>query len=195
MAGLYAANGGYNVTTQNISEANAQSPTYLVAGTGFVSYATPTDMFSISGSDTKTVRIINVTLAIQSTAIASATWFWIKRTTADTGGSPTTPTPIAIDSTDGAATAVVKLFTAAPSALGTSAGNLLVQTIATAALTGTATIMIPMNYLNGGFLTNCQSFNKPLTLHGSAESFCLNFNGAALPAGFTGQYLISWTES
>lgn len=35
---------------------------------------------------------------------------------------------------------------------------------------------------------------KPVTLHGTAESFCLNFGGAALPAGFTANYVVETIE-
>lgn len=173
---------------------NSQAPTYTVAASGFVSYATPTDMFCISGSATKTVRVVNANIYVQSTTATSETWTWLKRSAADTGGAPTTPTPVLLDSASASATAVVNLYTSAPS-LGSSAGSLLVLVANTTTLILASLPLNPMNAINGSAAPSTTGYNQPVTLHGVAEQFCLNFNGAALPAGFTSQYVISWTES
>jgi hypothetical protein len=35
---------------------------------------------------------------------------------------------------------------------------------------------------------------QPVTLHGTGEGVCINFNGAALPLGFTTIVAAEWTE-
>lgn len=174
---------------------SAQLPTYIVSAAALTAYATPTDIFCISGSATKTVRLVTFSFYIQSTAAASGTWIWVKRSTADTGGSPTNPTAIPLDSADPAATAVVNLYTAAPSALGTSLGNLFVQVFNTTTLALSSISLNSAAVVNGIAYPSTPGYSKPLTLHGANESLCLNFNGAALPGGFTSQYVFSWTEN
>lgn len=162
--------------------------TYSGYGTGYTAYATPTDMLTLSGSDTKVIRINSMTMRIGTTAAALQKLFFVKRTAANTGGTSSTPTPTKLDTTSPAAAAVLRLYTAAPAGLG--AGTTLgesntVTTVLTAAPAAFQLVTpFPMNTGTG----------TGIILRGAAEFLCLNWNGAALPGGFTATWEVLWTE-
>lgn len=172
------------VTQAGIAGGNA---TYRVAGTGYTAYATPTDLITISGSATKTVVVRLMTIQTQSTSAALQTFYLVKRSTADTGGTSTTPTPVAFNSSRPAPSAVVSLYTAAPT-VGTSAGNVQITLIASAVVTSApgAATFTPA--------TSVTDFSEPFILRGTGESLCLNYAGAALTPGFTATWFVEWEE-
>lgn len=166
--------------------------TYNVEVSGYTAYATPTDMICINGSASKIVRVTEMNMRIQSTAAALQTLLFIKRSTASTGGTPTTPTPTPYYSANAAATAVVTSYGSAPSPLGAAVGTLRINQIASATLTaGPGSNSIRANYLTG----TGAGPNQYVTLNGVAESLCMNYAGAALTSGFTSVYGVEWTES
>lgn len=172
-----------------ISTESSGLATYSVAGTGYTAYATPTDLLTIRGSATKKVRIITFSLKITTTAGALQTMYWIKRSTANTGGTSTNPTGVPFDSTDVAATAQVDLYTAAPT-LGTTLAVTFYQSILT-----TAPTAVPGNFvMSVGAPNTIDSVDKPIILNNQNEMMCANWNGVALPAGFTAQYILTWIE-
>lgn len=81
--------------------------TYSVGITGFTPAATATDFFNIIGSATKTVRVTRIAISGMATSGASIAISLVKRSAANTSGTPTTPTPVPHDANDAAATAVV----------------------------------------------------------------------------------------
>lgn len=170
--------------------------TYRCSGTGYAAYAAPTDLLTINGSATKTVAITTVSISMQATAGALVNLFWIKRSVANTLGTATNPAGISFDSGDTAATAVVSLYTAAPT-LGAAVGTL--STVVGSASTLTAT---PSAYSWAGQTgfgspaspTLVNDLRKPIILRGVAESLCLNLGGAAIPAGFTATWFVEWVE-
>lgn len=169
--------------------------TYVSSASGYTAYATPQDMLTISGSATKIVRVINMRLLMQSTTGTLITLFFLKRSTANTGGTATNPTGIPLDSASAAATAVLNLYTAAPTP-GTSLGTINYQQLLTAATTAAPSVfqlVALASLLNAQQTPN--AFMQPLTLRGVAQSLCINFAGAALPAGSTFGYEVTWTES
>lgn len=164
-------------------------PAYFATGTGYTAYATPTDLFCISGAAGKVVRIASMRLHVQTTSGALQTVHWIKRSTANTGGTATQPTGWPVDSSDPAHAAVINLYTAAPTT-GTAIGRYY-----NPALT-TATTAVPGIYTVAQVLSaQSTALAKSVTLRGPDESLCCNWNGAALPAGFTATWEVTWTES
>jgi hypothetical protein len=172
----------------------SMGPTYFATGSGYVAYATPTDMFCLWGSATKTVYVSSFWMGPQSTSATLETWIFVKRSSADTGGSPTTITPLAYDSLDAAPTASFKLYGAAPT-LGSSYGILREYAEVTANLTASMTGMSMDGFGSNMWAQIGTTFTlrQPLTLH-AGEGICLDFNGAALPGGFTAFYGAEWTE-
>lgn len=163
--------------------------TYFATGTGYTAYATPTDLFTINGVAGKVVRVITARLLVHTTAAALQTVHWIKRSTANTGGTATQPTGWSIDSADAAPAAVINLYTAAP-----TTGD-VVGRYYNSVLTVVPT-SVPGIYTAAQILAlQSTQMAKTIVLRGVAESFCCNWNGAALPAGFTATWEVTWNES
>jgi hypothetical protein len=173
---------------------NAGAPTYVYTVSGYTAYATPTDMVGISGSATKTIKIINFWIGMQSTAAALQTIHFVKRSTANTGGTDGAPTPITLDSSNGAATATLHSYTAAPT-IGTSVGDVRLQLAASSVLTATpitASLLAPIAVENSVPTPN--SLDQYVTLRGTAEGLFINYAGAALTSGFVAVWGVQWVE-
>jgi hypothetical protein len=173
----------------------ANAETYSAPFSGYAAYATPTDLFSILGSATKTIAIINFAICIQSTAAALQTLDIIRRSTASTGGTETVLTPTLYDTDQDAATAVAKTWTTAPGALGASAG--IVKTVLGSSSTlTTGPTVIGINYTNHNAPSplSADDLRRPIILRGVAESLNFNYRGAALTAGFLASGFVEWIE-
>lgn len=177
----------------NIGAGNA---TYRATGTGYAAYATPTDMLTISGSASKTVIITALNIAPSATAATVGTFYWIKRSAANTGGTAAAQTAVPFDSADAPASAVVNLYSVIPSGLGAAVGNVGIAVASINAATG-----VPAAYGYIGSTANgvpasptmVIDLRKPITLR-AGEFLALNYNGAALPAGFTSTWSVEWAE-
>lgn len=166
--------------------------TYFATGTAYGGYATPTDMLTISGSATKVIRIVNMQMRIGSTAGALYRLYFIRRTAPNTGGTFAAQTPVSLDTVSAAPTAVVNLYSVIPDALG--AGETIgIAPSVTTVLTAAPNIfsLIGAGILQPSAITTTEA----LTLRGASQFLCANGNGAAIPAGFTAQWEIIWTES
>lgn len=175
----------------NLLTQSSQFATFIACGVGYTAYATPQDMVTLKGSASKIVRVVSARLLVQQTTAAVQTVNFLKRSTADTGGTSTTPTPVPLDSGDGAATAVVNLYTVLPT-LGTLVGNVSSQIVLTGLLTGNPGAFSLLTTIPN---STSLSQQKALTLRGVAEQFAINWGGAALPGGFTAAWELLWTES
>lgn len=151
----------------------------------FAAAATPTDIFTITGSGTKTVRITRVGISATETTSGEVNLTLLKRSTANTAGTSATPTIVPMDSADAAATAVVRNYTANPT-LGTLIGNIqnLKFTIPVVAVGGndsSQTELIESFGANSG---------KPVVLRGTSEVFAVNLNSVTI----TGNSFSIWIE-
>jgi hypothetical protein len=176
-------------------EVSPQSKATFYASGTFTPAATPTDLVTIFGSASKTVRVIAMVIGTTNTAAGSQQFFLIKRSSANSGGTPVAATLVQADSTDPAATATVQHYTANPAALGTSAGTInTVRVASPVAVAGSfagvmqiAEVDMLRNSLNA-------AFDKSVVLNGTAQGLCINFNGVALVAGQTHYYNVIWIE-
>lgn len=169
-------------------------PTYFAAGS-FTPAATPTDLVTILGSASKTVRVVSLKLSTTNTAAGSQEFVLLRRSAANTGGTFVAATAVAADSTDSAATAVVGHYTANAGALGATAGNLAIARVASPAA-------IPSSFAgvreDAGVdlldvLRNIGLAKLPI-LNGVTQVLAVNFAGAALVAGQTHAYTVVWIE-
>jgi hypothetical protein len=158
-------------------------PSYCVAVSGVTPAATPTDVVVLQGSASKIVKIRRVILSGIAGTAGTMIVNFVRRSTAASGGTATTPTPTKFDSADSAATAVLQQFSANPT-VGTTAGivyaNRLFLNLTTAAA-GT----IVQDFLSGA---------EAHILRGTSEFFAINFAGATVPASGVIDYAIYWTE-
>lgn len=161
-------------------------PTFRAIGTAFTPYATPQDIVSIFGSATRKVILVNLFVSMHSTASALNTLYFKKRSTANSGGTPTTMTALKLDSGSAAATAVVTQYGSLPT-MGTEVGNLNAIIALSAATTGAPnTAAITQAIISGGPVSpGPAAFNGGIEINGTAEGVTINWAGAALAAGFT----------
>lgn len=157
---------------------------FLAASAPFAPGATPQDVFSITGSATRKVTVVRMGLTtIQTTAGLNA-WALVKRLTANSGGTSATVPGIPSDRAYPAATAVVRQYTANPTA-GTLVGSLWsgrvpAPVLASAAQQPEVTPIVPPSL--------------PIVLSGTGDVLAWNFGGVALPSGLQVQACVTWIE-
>lgn len=169
----------------------------FAASASFTPAATPTDLVTIFGSATKTVRVWSFKLATTNTAAGSQQYLLIKRSAVDTTGTFVAGVAVPLDSSNSAATATgVGHYTANPGGLGAVVGTIITSRVASPAA-------VPASFAGVAFdagidllaLWNSgNSVFQPVVLRGIVQGLCLNFNGAALVAGQTHTWNIVWTE-
>lgn len=146
--------------------------TYSSTITGLVVPALATDIFTITGSGTKTIRILQVGISATAAADTKVNTVLIKRSAANTGGTSSTPAIIPHDSTSAAATAVIRAYTANPSGLGATVGTL--RTVKFDAI-GTSTVVPMVPIFDFG--------NRPgqaIVLRGTAEVLAVNLSATTV---------------
>lgn len=162
--------------------------TYNATAT-FTAANTATDIFTINGSATKTVRVLRIGISATQTTSSEIALILLKRSTANTGGTSSTLTNVSYDSTNAAATASVKSYTANPTALGTLVGNLrnIKFSIPVVAIGGNASAQTELveSFGNGP--------GQALVLRGTAESLAVNLNSATV-SGNSFSIWVEWTE-
>lgn len=174
-----------NQSTVPVSITESINLTYSAASI-FTSAATPTDVFTITGSATKTVKIRSISISAVNTGNTNILVVFAKRSTANSGGTSTTLTAVPHTSADAAATATTRSYTANPT-LGSLVGNVGANYIFAPALASTN------KSTPAEFIFN-DSQSKPITLLGTSEVFSINLNGATIGGTTTLAIDIVWTE-
>jgi hypothetical protein len=154
-------------------------PVYSASAVGIVGATGATDTFTITGSASKNVRIHNIVVTGTQASSAVRDILLIKRSTANTGGTSTTPTVISLDSNSAAGTAVVRAYTVNPT-LGTTVGTVRVRRIG---VPTTAAVSLDMAEFQ---------FTVPLTLRGTAQVLSVNFNNPGVAITFSAY--VEWSE-
>lgn len=174
-------NAGNELLSVPIAEAKRQS---FSATAIFAAAASPTDVFTITGSASKTVKILSFYYTATKTANGFGNVVLIRRSAANTGGTSATPTIAKLDSTNATATAVVRNYTANPSALGATAGGIFSTRFFYSGLSAFGDKII-LNFDSGTV--------QPITLRGTSELLAVNL-GAATQAGNSIAASITWSE-
>lgn len=162
-------------------------PTYRVQIADITPAATATDLLTVCGSATKTVYITYLQATADATSVGLQDFYVYKRTTANAGGTSTSPAIGQMDSVDPAPTAAVKLYSANPSALGT--GVLIAgDHYALPAATSTG-------YPGAPWIESFGTRNtEALVLHGANECMAFGFNGDAIASGLSMYVGVEWVE-
>lgn len=174
-----------NTTPWLVTTSSTAKVAYSASITGLVPAAAATDIFTLIGSATKTIRVTRIQISGVATAAAAVDVQIIKRSTAGSGGTSTSPTMVPNDSLDGAATALAKAFTANPT-VGTIVGLIRSQKITLT--TGAGAIPLVQTLIEFG--TN---FARAITLRGAAEQIAINWNAQTV-TGNSVNIDIEWTE-
>lgn len=159
--------------------------TYSAAISNLVVAALATDILTISGSATTVVRVTNITVTATGSAGANANLTLVRRSTANTGGTSTTPTVIPYDSNDAAGTAVVRAYTVNPT-LGTTVGTVrsIKQFVSGVVTAGPGIVQWEFGVRPA----------KPIVLRGVAQSLALNLVGVTITGG-SYDIDVEWTEA
>ena len=165
----------------------AQPSTFMVG----VNFAPPVtgagDLFCITGSASRLVKVKSIQLNGVASAAVTAAFNLVKRSTVDSGGTSTTPVGVPIDSAQvvPVATATMKAYTVVPTP-GTSVGTissryLTLNTAAAGPTDDVSWVWTPTN------------LNSDVRLRNATESLCLNAPGTLTGAtGISVEFL--WTE-
>ncbi len=170
--------------------------TYMASGS-FTPTATPTDLVTIFGSASKTVRIRSMKIGTANTAAGSQIFLLIKRSAANTTGTFVAATAVPTVSTQAAATATPGHYTANPGGLGAAVGTVNTVKVASPVVTPATWAGINTTDNDKEMLPASAEpslLAQPITLIGVAEGLAINFNGAALVSGQIHTYTIVWTE-
>lgn len=175
------------LVVRNIPKTRA---TYGATSIDITPATTATDVFTITGSASKTVYIHKITVTGNRTAHAHDLLVLLKRSTANTGGTFTTRTAVPYDSDNDAATATVRAYTANPT-LGTLVGEIQARRVS-------FPVQTPTNAQGNGGSVNPWVWEytkdaQPITLRGTSEVLAINLNGITI-AGRSLQFSIEWSE-
>jgi|SRR6266702_5446926 len=165
---------------------DGRKATYGVGVVGLVPGASPTDIFTITGSATKVVKITKLYMVATATATGnSLNVLLLKRSTANTGGTSSTQTAAPFDRLSAAATAVCTTYTANPTALGTGVIGYIQMARISVLINTTAQ---PVEFITDWGIRPSQC----PTLRGTSDLFCINLIGSQ--AAQTGWAFNIWCE-
>lgn len=176
------------VATNTISVAptDGTKVSYSAAAVGITLAALATDIFTITGSATKVVRITRIEITGSSTAGSGAVvnLQLIRRSAANTGGTSTSDTAVSHDTTDSTATATVVHYTVNPTLLGAAVGTVRSSRTAFVAA-GLSDVPTQWEFGNRP--------SKAIVLRGTSQILALNIGGITVTGGVA-DINIEWTE-
>ena len=172
--------------------------TYRVAAQFTPTATAGVTLFSITGSATKTVRIMRIMVGGVSTALSDRAILALQRTSAlGAGGTTVSPTVALLDrgasASYAAATAVVSHYTTTLKAAGTGVGGYLaVQRVFTDTVT-TPTVASREDLVL--FPERGVAIGSAIVLRGASDYLeCQNINASDLAAGTVLNYMVEWIE-
>lgn len=166
---------------------SAPPTTYSTSVSGLAPAALATDIFTMSGSATKTIRIARIVVNGVQTTAGQVVILVIKRSTVNTGGTSTAQIRVPYDSASVAATATALAYTANPTALGTVVGTITANRLFVPGV-ASASDAQGLEIVTGDV---GQQF---ITLRGVAETLSINFNGVTIAGGAV-NVTFEWMES
>lgn len=172
----------------NAVETESQKATYAYATASFTLAATPTDILTLAGSASVVTRIKRISVFGISTAPGTLPISIVRRSTANSGGTSTSPTIMKHDISSATASTVVQLYTANTTTLGTTTGIIHNGRIVTASTVGVTT---SGQALVWDFTVRN---DEALVLRGAADIIAINGNGATVPGGGSFDLDVEFTE-
>ena len=152
----------------------------------FASASSATDIFTITGSASKTIRILRIGFSLQVTTAGIINVLLVKRSAANSGGTSAAATAVPHDSNDAGATATVLNYTANPSGLGAAVGT--VRGVRIFPITSGSDVYTTWQEFEFGNLPE-----KAVVLRGTSQVLALNLNAATVTGG-TWICFVEWTE-
>lgn len=161
--------------------------TYSFSIVGLAPATTPTDVFNLTGSASKTVRLIRLIVSGLQTTAGNIDMLVIKRSGGtQSAGTSGAASIAASDTNNPTATALVQTYTSNPASVGTSIGNIFAGKIfVPAAATAGSPDKLILDY-----------GNRPAqaqVLRGTSQGISLNLNSVTLTGGSLDIYC-EWSE-
>lgn len=160
--------------------ATASSKSYYLSAT-ITPAASATDVFAITGTATKLVRIQRLSVTGTQTTGGAVTLSVVRRSTANTGGTSSTPTAVKSDTTKAGPYADLKYYTANPTT-GTLVGTAYAEAVFLASTTAGGDAFNWLPWRTGG-----------CALRGTSEVVALSLGGVTVTGGSL-TIAIEWTE-
>lgn len=167
--------------------------TYYAVSSQFTPIANPSDIFSISGSDTRVIGIVKIALRVLQPNINMNSGSYIdfkliKRSTHNVDGLPNIIKAYPFDAEiNNPPTALIKQYTKNPT-LGKFDGSPWWGWIPVQCSNTTA------SFVTGIEVNFVETFGQSFILRGSKESLCINLNLATLPVDILCIAKVYWTE-
>lgn len=164
----------------------ALKQTYSAAAT-ITPASAATDFFTLTGSASKTVNVVRAACTGTAASAATTALNAVKRSAANTSGTSSAATAVALDSSNGTAAALGTIYTANPTtgtAVGTLRSGFLVTTPTSSAIAVQPTV----------WEFGTRPGEQPVVLRGAAQVFALNAGAATFPTGASLACSITWTE-
>ncbi len=158
--------------------------TYSASVLSLATATTATDIFTITGSASKTIRVTKVEVSAFSGGNSNNSVVLLKRSTANTGGTSAAVAAVPHDSASAAASATVLSYTANPTT-GTLVGNVVTRRMSTPATNASAQ--------SQEVLFDAHRPAQAIVLRGIAEVLAVNLAGVTI-AGDGFNVSIEWTE-
>lgn len=178
---------GYNCT------AEPTAPTYFATSVGLAPGAAPTDIYCLTGSATRTVRLKEVRISGTAGTAINITALLTKHASANTGGTAATstalPVPYAMDSTYAAPTATATAYTANPTISDAAPGIISATTVFLPVTSTAGPGSLSFLYWDAGGVAVASP-----TLRGTAQQLCVNLNGVTAPSSGLMTISMYWTE-
>jgi len=172
----------------NTTVSSGPLATYAAAWAAFAPVATPTNIFSITGSATKTIRVLRIGFSATRTT-ATVTNVQLNRyTSALTGGTPVAPTAVVKYDTNSAnSTATAVTYTA--NTTGGGAGTANIRNIKMVVPTATPTGASQNEYI----FDYTANYSESLVLRGTSEVIALTLLSTTMTGGSVCMW-VEWTE-
>jgi hypothetical protein len=162
------------------------SESFSVASIGLASAASATDLFTITGSSSKIVYITKVVVTCTQTTAGTINVVLLTRSTADSGGTSSNPTAVALDpNNQGNNSATINAYTGNPTT-GTLVGNLGSYDLNCPTTSGSSA--------NDIVLETFGITADPLVLRGTGSVFAVNLNGVTVTGGAF-DIRVEWREN
>ena len=146
--------------------------------------AGPTDWIVLTGAAGKVVKLTNITCSGTANSSASLDLILVKRSTADSGGTSATVTPVNLGATTLTAASSLAVYTVNPT-LGTAVANIDAQKL-NVGPPGSA------GFMSLDFGTRPQAVAP--VLRGTSQQLALNLNGGTVPVGLSLDCRLEITE-
>lgn len=161
--------------------------TYVVNIRALVPGATPQDIFGIVAATSRRIEIQRLEVTFTQTTAGTIDVQILKRSTPNTGGTFTNPTPIQLDTVDPPSQATIVAYTANAATPGTLVGAVWIDKI----FGDVAGAQVDRLVLDMGQ----SNWNKGFVLQpGAQEMLCFNLNGIVTPAGALFDMNMIYTE-